>query len=56
MASAAYVAGGEASGPALAHGAQQAFFVGSLFVLAALVVALFVPRKVAAGGVPVVMH
>jgi len=55
-ASAAYMAGGEASGPALTHGAQQAFFVGSLFVLAALVVALFVPRKVAAGGVPVAMH
>jgi MFS transporter, DHA2 family, lincomycin resistance protein len=55
LASAAYVAGGEASGLALAHGAQQAFFVGSLFVVAALVVALFVPRKVAA-GVPVAVH
>ena len=56
MASARYVAGGEASGLALAYGAQQAFFVGSLFVLAALVVALFVPRKVAVGGAPVAIH
>lgn len=56
IASAPYLAGGEASGAALAHGAQQALFVGSLFVLAALVVALFVPRKVAAGGAPIAMH
>ncbi|MDB5614239.1 MAG: transporter [Devosia sp.] len=56
IASASYLAGGEASGAALAHGAQQAFFVGSLFVGAALVVALFVPRKVASGGTPVAMH
>jgi MFS transporter, DHA2 family, lincomycin resistance protein len=55
-ASANYVAAGESTGLALAHGAQQAFAVGSLFVLLALVVALFVPRKVASNGMPVAAH
>ncbi|TNC48611.1 multidrug efflux MFS transporter [Rubellimicrobium rubrum] len=55
-ASAGYVTAGEGLGPAIAHGAQRAYLVGSGFVVVALVMALLIPRKVAATGLPMAAH
>jgi DHA2 family lincomycin resistance protein-like MFS transporter len=40
----------------MAHGAQWTYLVCSGFGVAALVAALFLPRKVAAESVPVATH
>jgi DHA2 family lincomycin resistance protein-like MFS transporter len=55
-ASAGYIQAGEPAAAAMAHGAQWTYFVCSGFGLAALVAALFLPRKVAATSVPVAAH
>ena len=55
-ASAGYVAAGQDMGPAMAHGAQRAYLVGSGFVLVALGMALLIPRKVAATRLPIAAH
>jgi len=55
-ASAGYIQAGQPVAPALAHGAQWSFFVNSCFGLAALVAALFLPRKVAAASVLATTH
>jgi DHA2 family lincomycin resistance protein-like MFS transporter len=55
-AGARYVAGGEAVGAAMAHGAQQAFLVGCALALAAFAAALFLPRQVVANGAAVAVH
>ncbi len=47
-----YIHTGEAIGPAIAEGTQQAYLVGCLFVLVSLVAALFLPRRTIPGGVP----
>ncbi|MBB3938129.1 DHA2 family efflux MFS transporter permease subunit [Aureimonas phyllosphaerae] len=52
----ALVAGGEAVGQAMAHGAQQAYLVGCVFVILSLVTALFLPRRPIPGGVPLPAH
>ena len=52
----AYVQEGEAVGSAMAQGAQRAYLVGCLFVLASLAAALFLPRRPIPGGVPVPAH
>jgi DHA2 family lincomycin resistance protein-like MFS transporter len=51
-----YVAGGEAVGAAMAHGAQHAFLIGCALALAAFVAALFLPKKVISNGAPVAVH
>jgi DHA2 family lincomycin resistance protein-like MFS transporter len=56
MASKVYQESGEAVGPAMAHGAQQAYFVGCGFVLASLVAALFLPKRVSTAGVALPAH
>lgn len=56
MASKVYQESGEAVGAAMAQGAQQAYLVGCCFVLVSLVAALFLPKRIAAAGVPLPAH
>lgn len=56
MASRLYQEGGEALGPAMAHGAQQAYLVGCGFVLVSLLAALLLPKRAAATGVALPAH
>jgi DHA2 family lincomycin resistance protein-like MFS transporter len=51
-----YQAAGEAVGPAMAQGAQQAYLVGCGFVLVSLVAVLFLPKRVSAAGVVLPAH
>lgn len=53
VASAGYIQVGEPAAAAMAHGSQWTYLVFSGFGLAALVAALFLPRKVASAGVPI---
>jgi DHA2 family lincomycin resistance protein-like MFS transporter len=55
-AGARYVAGGEAVGAAMAHGAQHAYLIGCGLALAAFIAALFLPKKVVSNGAPVAVH
>lgn len=51
------MAEGDAEGAAIAQGAQQAFQIGSIMILASLlVVFFFIPKKVVSSGAPVVVH
>ncbi|NTE87774.1 DHA2 family efflux MFS transporter permease subunit [Agrobacterium rubi] len=56
MASRFYQDGGEAVGPAMAHGAQQAYLVGCGFVLVSLLAALLLPKRAADNGVALPAH
>jgi DHA2 family lincomycin resistance protein-like MFS transporter len=47
---------GEAVGPAMAQGAQQAYLVGCVFVLASLVAALVLPRRPIRNDAPLPAH
>ncbi|WP_210258724.1 MFS transporter [Devosia sp. 919] len=57
-ASAAYVAGGEALAPSMAHGAQQYYLVACFMVIGILFIALLMPKTKAGEGnsVPVAIH
>lgn len=56
MASKVYEESGEAVGAAMAQDAKQAYLVRCGFVLVSLVAALFLPKRIAAAGVPLPAH
>lgn len=58
VASSGYVAGGEAVGPAMAHGAQQAYVIVCVMVLVGFCLALAMPRATTTPGnsVPLTVH
>lgn len=56
LASKVYQEGGEAVGPAMAQGAQQAYVVGCGCVLVSLVAALLLPKRVSAAAVALPVH